>query len=167
VPLLARHRNLVVVRTLSKAYALAGIRVGDARADAPVIDVLDRVRDSYNVSRLSQVAALAAIEDDPYFQSLVARVVATRDAFVGDLTTRRGWFTYESQSNFVFTEPRTARGEAGPDVARSAYEHLYARKVLVRYFPSHPRTASFLRISIGTDAEMAVLREQLDVWERS
>ena len=90
VPLLARHRNLVVVRTLSKAYALAGIRVGYALADAAVIDVLDRVRDSYNVSRLSQVAALAAIEDDAYFESLVARVMATRDAFVGgpDATAR-------------------------------------------------------------------------------
>jgi histidinol-phosphate aminotransferase len=167
VPLLARHRNLVVVRTLSKAYALAGIRVGYALADAAVIDVLDRVRDSYNVSRLSQVAALAAIEDDAYFQSLVTRIVATRDAFIADLTNRRGWFTYDSQSNFVFTEPSTARGETGPDVARSAYEHLYAHKVLVRYFPHHPRTASFLRISIGTDAEMAVLREQLDAWQRS
>ena len=167
VPLLARHRNLVVVRTLSKAYALAGIRVGYALADASVIDVLDRVRDSYNVNRLSQAAALAAIEDDAYFQTLVARVVATRDAFVADLTNRRGWFTYDSQSNFVFTEPRTARGETGPDVARSAYEHLYARKVLVRYFPNHPRTASFLRISVGTDAEMAVLREQLDAWSAS
>jgi histidinol-phosphate aminotransferase len=166
VPLLARHRHLVVVRTLSKAYALAGIRVGYALADAAVIDVLDRVRDSYNVSRLSQVAALAAIEDDAYFHSLVARVVATRDAFTADLA-RRGWFTYDSQSNFVFTEPANARGEMGPAVARSAYEHLYANKVLVRYFPNHPLTASFLRISIGTDAEMTVLREQLDAWQRS
>ena len=166
VPLLARHRNLVVVRTLSKAYALAGIRVGYALADAAVIDVLDRVRDSYNVSRLSQVAALAALEDDAYFQSLVARVVATRDAFVADVRDWLGWFTYDSQSNFVFTEPTTPRGETGPDVARSAYEHLYARKVLVRYFTSHPLTASFLRISVGTDAEMAVLRDQLDAWQQ-
>ena len=164
-PLLSRYRNLVVVRTLSKAYALAGIRVGYALADAAVIDVLDRVRDSYNVSRLSQVAALAAIEDQPYFESLVGRVVATRDALVADLTQRRNWFTYESQSNFVFTEPVSARGETGPDVARSAYEHLYANKVLVRYFPKHRLTASFLRISIGTDAEMTVLREQLDAWQ--
>ena len=165
VPLLARHRNLVVVRTLSKAYALAGIRVGYALADAAVIDVLDRVRDSYNVSRLSQVAAIAAITDDAYFQSLVARVIATRDACVTDLTQRRGWFTYDSQSNFVFTEPANARGETGPAVARSAYDHLFANKVLVRYFPSHPLTASFLRISVGTDAEMAVLRQQLDAWQ--
>jgi histidinol-phosphate aminotransferase len=166
VPLLARHRNLVVVRTLSKAYALAGIRVGYALADAAVIDVLDRVRDSYNVSRLSQVAAMAALEDDAYFHTLVARVVATRDAFMADLA-RRGWFTYDSQSNFVFTEPVNARGDTGPAVARSAYEHLYANRVLVRYFPNHPLTASFLRISVGTDAEMATLREQLDAWQRS
>jgi histidinol-phosphate aminotransferase len=125
------------------------------------------VRDSYNVSRLSQAAAIAAIEDDAYLQSLVDRVVTTRDAFVADLITRRGWFTYDSQSNFVFTEPTDAHGERGPAVARSVYEHLYANKVLVRYFPNHPLTASFLRISIGTDAEMAVLREHLDTWRRS
>ena len=164
-PLLRRHRQLVVVRTLSKAYALAGIRVGYALADASVIDVLDRVRDSYNVSRLSQVAAIAAIEDQPYFESLVRRVTTTRDAFVTDLTDRRRWFTYESQANFVFTEPVSARGERGPAVARSAYEHLYAHKVLVRYFPNHPLTASFLRVSIGTDDEMALLRDRLDAWQ--
>jgi len=164
VPLLARHRNLVVVRTLSKAYALAGIRVGYALADAAVIDVLDRVRDSYNVSRLSQIAARAAIEDHAYFESLVSRVTATRDAFVADLTDRRNWFTYQSQANFVFTEPATARGETGPAVARAAYDYLHARKVLVRYFPNHPLTAAFLRISVGTDDEMAILRRTLDAW---
>jgi histidinol-phosphate aminotransferase len=59
------------------------------------------------------------------------------------------------------------RGESGPAIARSVYEHLYAHKVLVRYFPNHPLTASFLRISIGTNVEMAALREQLDAWQRS
>jgi histidinol-phosphate aminotransferase len=59
------------------------------------------------------------------------------------------------------------RGESGPGVARSAYEHLYANKVLVRYFPGHPLTASFLRISVGTNEEMLLLREQLDAWQRS
>jgi histidinol-phosphate aminotransferase len=167
VPLLARYRNLVVVRTLSKAYALAGIRVGYALADAAVIDVLDRVRDSYNVSRLSQVAALAAIEDSAHLESLVTRVVATRDAFVADVTQRRRWFTYDSQANFVFTEPVNARGESGPAVARSAYDYLHANKVLVRYFPKHPLTASFLRITVGTDDEMAVLRARLDEWQAS
>jgi histidinol-phosphate aminotransferase len=110
------------------------------------------------------VAARAAIEDHAYFESLVARVKATRDAFVADLTDRRHWFTYPSQANFVFTEPKTTRGETGPAVARAAYDYLHARKVLVRYFPNHPLTAAFLRISVGTDEEMVILRDTLDAW---
>jgi histidinol-phosphate aminotransferase len=164
IPLLARHPRLVVVRTLSKAHALAGIRVGYALADPGIIDLLDRVRDSYNVNRLSQAAALAAIQDPGYYDGIIARVKATRDRAVADFGQRRGWFTYPSQSNFVFTEPKTAQGESGPEVAKAAYSFLYSRKVLVRHFPSHALTAPFLRISVGTDAEMAVLSDTLDAW---
>lgn len=167
VPLLARHPNLVVVRTLSKAHALAGIRVGYALAHPDIIDVLDRVRDSYNVSRLSQVAAEAALGDEAYYAGIIARVKATRDRSVADFSTRRGWFTYPSQSNFIFTEPRNTRGESGPAVSKSAYDFLFARKVLVRHFPSHALTAPFLRISVGTDHEMRVLSETLDAWLKS
>jgi histidinol-phosphate aminotransferase len=163
VPLLARYPRLVVVRTLSKSHALAGMRVGYALADPAIIDVLDRVRDSYNVNRLSQVAAIAALEDEAYYAGVVNRVVATRDRFLRDLAARR-WFTYPSQSNFVFTEPRNARGEAGPAVAKACYDFLYAHKVLVRYFPSHALTAPFLRISVGTDDEMLVLTNTIDAW---
>ncbi len=165
VPLLARYPNLVVVRTLSKAYALAGIRVGYALAHPEVIDVLDRVRDSYNVSRLSQTAALAAIGDQSYYDGVVAKVIATRDRVVNDFLDRRGWKTYDSQSNFIFTEPKNARGETGPAVAKAAYDYLYAHKVLVRHFPSHALTAPFLRISVGTDDEMLVLSKTLDAWQ--
>lgn len=164
VSLLARHPNLVVVRTLSKAYALAGIRVGYALAHAGLIDLLDRVRDSYNVNRLSQAAALAALGDQAYYDGVVAKVKATRDRCLADFASRRGWFTYPSQSNFIFTEPRNARGETGLEVAKSAYSFLYSRKVLVRHFPSHALTAPFLRISVGTDAEMRVLSDTLDAW---
>lgn len=167
VPLLARYPNLVIVRTLSKAHALAGIRVGYALAHPDLIGVLDRVRDSYNVNRLSQAAALAAVGDAAYYDGVVAKVKATRDAFLADLTGRRGWFTYPSQANFVFTEPRNARGETGPAVAKSAYDFLFRQKVLVRYFPSHALTASFLRLSVGTDAEMRVLSETLDAWQQA
>ncbi len=166
VSLLKRHSNVVIVRTLSKAYALAGIRVGYALGHPATIDVLDRVRDSYNVSRLSQAAALAAIGDQPYYDGVIAKVIATRDRFVGDLQNRRGWNTYDSQANFIFTEPKNSRGETGPAVAKSAYEYLYAHKVLVRYFPSHALTAPFLRISVGTDAEMGVLSQTLDAWQK-
>lgn len=163
VPLLGRHSNLVVVRTLSKAYGLAGIRVGYALAHPEVIGLLDRVRDSYNVNRLSQAAALAAIGDAAYFEQSVARVKATRDRVVRGFN-QRGWFTYPSQANFIFTEPKNARGETGPAVAKAAYDFLYAHKVLVRYFPSHALTAPFLRISVGTDQEMQVLNDTLDAW---
>ncbi len=164
VPLLAAHPRLVVVRTLSKAYALAGIRVGYALADPEIIGLLDRVRDSYNVNRLSQAAALAAVEDPDYYAQVIAKVRATRDAQLGCFAAERGWFTYPSQANFIFTEPRDARGASGPAVARSAYDFLGSRQVLVRYFPSHALTASFLRISVGTDDEMLVLQDSLDAW---
>ncbi len=167
LPLLARFPNLVVVRTLSKAYALAGIRVGYALAHPEVIGLLDRVRDSYNVNRLSQAAALAALGDQPYYDGVIAKVVATRDRFVRDLTERLGWFTYPSQANFVFTEPKDARGATGPAVSKSAYDFLCAHQVLVRHFPSHALTAPFLRISVGTDAEMRVLSDTLDAWQKT
>jgi histidinol-phosphate aminotransferase len=167
ISLLARYPNLVVVRTLSKAYALAGIRVGYALAHADIIDLLDRVRDSYNVNRLSQVAAIAALGDQSYYDDVIAEVKGTRDRCAAEFSGRRGWFTYPTQSNFIFTEPKNAAGERGPAVAKSAYSFLYSRKVLVRHFPSHALTAPFLRISVGTDAEMRVLSETLDAWRET
>jgi histidinol-phosphate aminotransferase len=164
VPLLAGHSNLVVVRTLSKAYALAGIRVGYALAHPEIVDLLDRVRDSYNVNRLSQAAALAAIGDQAYYDGVIAKIKATRDRCVDEFLHQRGWKTYDSQSNFIFTEPKKARGETGPAVAKAAYDFLFSRKVLVRHFPSHALTAPFLRITVGTDAEMRVLSETFDAW---
>jgi len=164
IPLLAKYPNLVIVRTLSKAHALAGIRVGYALAQPELIGLLDRVRDSYNVSRLSQAAALAALGDAAYYSTMVQKVQATRDASLARLADSRGWFTYPSQANFVFTEPKNARGESGPAVAKSAYDFLCSRKVLVRHFPSHALTAPFLRISVGTDGEMLILNDTLDAW---
>src|SRR5690606_22557452 len=121
---------------------------------------------SYNVNRLSQAAALAAVGDPAYYAGVIDRVKATRDRFLHELTRTRGWFTYPSQANFVFTEPKNAAGESGPEVALDAYRYLSANKVLVRHFPSHALTASFLRISVGTDAEMRVLSEKLDAWHQ-
>jgi histidinol-phosphate aminotransferase len=164
--LLSKYPHLVIVRTLSKAYALAGIRVGYAVGNAQVIDILDRVRDSYNVSRLSQVVALAALSDTTYYADVVAKIRKTRDASIKTFTDA-GWFTYPSQANFIFTEPKSSQGVSGPALAKSAYEFLYQRKVLIRYFPSHALTASFLRISVGTDDEMAVLHELLQEWQKN
>jgi histidinol-phosphate aminotransferase len=164
LPLLEGHPHLVILRTFSKAYALAGIRVGYALAHPLTIRVLDRVRDSYNVSRLSPAAALGALSDPGYYADLIAKVVRTREVFVKEWGERRGWFTYPSQANFIFTEPRDAAGNSGPAVAKSAYDFLVSRKILVRHFPSHALTASFLRISVGTDEEMLILDDSLQAW---
>jgi histidinol-phosphate aminotransferase len=165
--LIQDNPRLLVVRTLSKAYALAGMRVGYVLGHPEVIDLIDRVRDSYNVNRLSQVAAIAALEDQTYYDGVIARVKATRDRFQEDLRSRRGWFCYPSQSNFVFVEPRDVHGVTGAAVAKSLYDFLCANKVLVRYFPSHALTAPFLRISVGTDEEMLVLNRKIDAWQKA
>lgn len=162
--LLASHPNLVVVRTLSKAYALAGIRVGYALAEPGVIALMDRVRDSYNVSRLSQAAALAALSDPGYYAGIVDKIKATRDFYAASWREKRGWFTFPTQANFICTEPVDSLGRTGPAVAKAAYDFLFSRKVLVRHFPSDALTASFLRISVGSDDEMLVLDETLDAW---
>ena len=164
VALLAGHPNLVVVRTLSKAYALAGIRVGYALADTEVIGVIDKVRDSYNVSRLSQAAALAALGDPDHHMGIVRKIKATRDYYSNSWVTERGWFTFPSEANFICTEPRDSLGRTGPAVAKAAYDFLFSRKVLVRHFPSDALTASCLRITVGSDDEMLVLDDTLDAW---
>jgi histidinol-phosphate aminotransferase len=166
VPLLRTHANLCVVRTFSKSHSLAGIRCGYLLGRPELVGLLDRVRDSYNLDRLTQAAAAAAIGDADYYQALVTKVRDTRDHYVGEFRAL-GWFTYDSQANFIFTEPRTRAGAAGPEVARALYDFLVARKVLVRHFPNHPLTASFLRITVGDDGQMLTLKETIDAWLRN
>jgi histidinol-phosphate aminotransferase len=164
VSLLKRHPNLVITRTLSKAHALAGIRVGYALADTAVIELLDRVRDSYNVNRLSQAAASAALADPGYYDAIIGKITRTRDYWLGEWGGKLGWFTYESQTNFIFTEPKNTRGESGPAIAKSLYEFMLSRKILVRAFPNHALTASFLRISVGSDDEMFAVNSAIEAW---
>jgi histidinol-phosphate aminotransferase len=162
--LVATRAKLVVVRTLSKAYALAGIRVGYALADPSVIDVLDRARDSYNVNRISQVAALAALGDPEHHALIVDKIKSTRDFYMRSWREKRGWFTFPSEANFICTEPKDSRGRSGPAISKAAQDFLFSKKVLVRNFQSDALTASFLRISVGTDDEMLVLEKTLDQW---
>jgi histidinol-phosphate aminotransferase len=162
--LVAKYPRVVVTRTLSKSHGLAGLRVGFAAGHPEVIDLLDRVRDSYNVNRLSQAGAIAALGDTAWLAEVVARIKRTRAEVESGLRAR-GWFTYPSQANFIFTEPRTQDGRTGADVARACYEHLLTQKVLVRYFGSHALTRSCLRITVGTDSEMEALIRAIDSWQ--
>jgi histidinol-phosphate aminotransferase len=163
VSLLAHFSNLVIVRSLSKSYGLAGIRIGYAVGTAEVIEMLDRVRDSYNVNRLSQAAALASLADQSYFKSTLKKIKRTRENSRAWFV-KQGWFVYPSAANFLFVEPRNGSGNCGKKVAGSLYEYLLSQRILVRTFPSHALTSGFLRISVGADSEMHALENAIESW---
>ena len=163
IPLLQSYDNLIVVQTFSKSYSLAGLRVGYALASPKIIQVLDRVRDAYNVDRIAQFIAQVALEDRSHFEANCEKIIQTRsqsEAFLKSLD----WFTYPSSANFLFTQPKDAQGATGPEVAVSLFEYLKSKHILVRYFGSHPLTCSFLRVSIGTDNQMKTFNEGIESW---
>jgi len=145
VPLVARHDNLLVVQTLSKSRALAGLRVGFAIGQRPLIEALERVKDSFNsypLDRLAIAGAVAAIEDDAWFQQTRQRIVASRELLDRGLSDL-GFEVLPSAANFVFARhPRRSGGELAAS--------LRERGVLVRHFQK-PRIQDFLRITVGTD----------------
>lgn len=166
VGLLAQYSNLLITRSFSKAYSLAGLRIGLGLGHPEVIAVLDKVRESYNLDALAQVAGIAALQDKVYYEGTIARVKKTRDRSYDRLVSM-GWFTYPSQTNFLFTEPRGRGGSAGPEVAASLYNYLKDSRILVRYFPRHALTNSFLRISVGSEEEMDKLFTAIESWQKN
>ena len=163
IPLLQSYDNLIVVQTFSKSYSLAGLRVGYALASPKIIQVLDRVRDAYNVDLIAQSIAQVALEDRSHFEANCEKIIQTRsqsEAFLKSLD----WFTYPSSANFLFTQPKDAQGATGPEVAVSLFEYLKSKHILVRYFGLHPLTCSFLRVSIGTDNQMKTFNEGIESW---
>ena len=163
VGLLKEYENLVIVRTLSKSYSLAGMRIGFGLASKGVIGILNRVRDVYNVDRIAQVAAQAAFEDVEYFEQRCRQIRETRERLRTQLDAL-GWFTYPSVTNFLYTEPRNELGQSGSEVAASLFAHLNDSKILVRYFSGHPLTCSFIRVSIGTESEMEIFLIAIKSW---
>ena len=153
VELLREVPNAVILRTLSKSYSLAGLRIGLALGADGVIAQLAKVKDSYNVNRLSIVAGAAALRDPRWMEANVRRIRRSRDALVRRLT-EMGFEVPPSQANFVLARRR------GEDLGR-LYEGLKRRGVLVRYF-AVPELRDALRISIGTDDEIAVLLRVLE-----
>lgn len=156
VKLIRRYPNLLVVQTSSKSRALAGLRVGWAMGDPGLIDGLRCVRDSinsYTVDRLAQAGAAAAIGDEDYFQSIRRRVADTRERTRAALK-KRGFTVLPSQANFLFASHSDRMG-------KELLDGLRARGVLVRWWPI-PEIENWLRISIGTDEDMAALLAALD-----
>ena len=165
LPLLNDFKNVLITRTLSKSYSLAGLRLGFAMGHPSVIAQLDRVREVYNVDRLAQAAALASLEDQDYFSSCLEKILKQRQWFTNQLEAME-WRTIPSSTNFVFTQPCDANGIRGEKVAQSLFEFLNQRKILVRYFAEHPLTNTFLRISIGKPEEMSILIDAIEKWKR-
>ena len=153
VPLIEEHPNAIVVRTMSKSFSLAGMRIGFAFAPAALIEGMWKVKDHYNLNRLSLVAAEAALEDIDAMRTNAARVCATRAHLCTGLRAL-GFYVWDSQANFVLAK----LGERWTNnTAAELYAELKERRILVRYFATPPRLADCLRISVGTDAEITAL----------
>jgi histidinol-phosphate aminotransferase len=146
--LVQKHENVIVLRTLSKGYSLAGLRLGFGVARPDLIDALMKIKDSYNVDGLSCLLGAAAIEDQAHKNANTARVKASREELSASLTDM-GFRVWPSQSNFLLTRP--PRGDA-----ERLYQSLKNEGILVRYF-KQPRLDDKLRISVGTDEENRVL----------
>ncbi len=156
VPLIEGHPQLLVVRTLSKAHALAGLRVGYALGQPELIEGLRRVKDSFNsypLDRLALAGACAALQDEAWLARTLDCVTASREQLSAQLRAL-DFEVLPSAANFVFAR------HAGRDAAELA-EALRARRILVRHFQRPARIAQFLRISIGTEPQCAALVDAL------
>ncbi|MCE1181777.1 MAG: histidinol-phosphate transaminase [Rhodocyclales bacterium] len=155
ISLVNQYDNLLVIHTLSKSRSLAGLRVGYAVGHPALIEALERVKNSFNsypLDRLAIVGAVAAIEDEAYFQQTCAAVIATREQLTVKMTAL-GFEVLPSAANFIFT--RHPQRDAG-ELAKALRE----KNIIVRHFKL-PRIDQFLRITVGTEAECQALVDGL------
>jgi histidinol-phosphate aminotransferase len=155
VGLIGEFDNLLVVQTLSKSRALAGLRVGFAIGNVGLIEALGRVKNSFNsypLDAIAQRAAIAAMDDSDYFHSSCQRVIASREALCNRMASL-GFQVLPSGANFIFaTHPRHP--------AKQLFAALRERGIVVRYFDK-PRIDNFLRITIGTEQDITALLDVL------
>ena len=160
IPLISAYPNLLVVQTMSKSRALAGLRVGYAIGDAGLIEALIRVKNSFNsypLGRPAQAGAIAALEDEEHFQRNRSMMMKERDRMTRELS-RLGFEVLPSKANFVFARHPT---HGGAELAAA----LRKQRVLVRHFDK-PRIADYVRITVGlsteTDRLVAALTRTLE-----
>ncbi len=147
IGLVADHPNVIVTRTLSKGYGLAGLRLGYLIARPEIVAGLEKVKDSYNCDSLSLLGGAAAIKDRAYLRETRGKIIATRKRLTAAVRSM-GYNVPNSSANFVWCE--------GGAPAREVYDALKARKILVRLM-KYPGRADGLRITVGTDAEVDAL----------
>ena len=157
LPLIKKYKNLAVVKTFSKAFRLAGARVGYALADSGIISGLEKVKLPYNLNALSQVAAAIVWKKRSAILGVVDEIVAERERVAKILTAMDGATPYPSRANFILF--KTAKD------AKGIYRRLVTAGVRIRDFSSVPLLVNCLRVTIGTPAEnnvfLDVLRESL------
>ncbi|WP_288131239.1 histidinol-phosphate transaminase [Microbulbifer sp.] len=149
--LVDRYPNLLVIQTLSKSHALAGLRLGYAMGQAHLIEGLNRAKNSFNsypIDGICQRVATVAIADREWLADNCTKVINTRERTCQALS-ELGFEIVPSSANFIFTKPPKITAEA-------LYQALRERNIIVRYF-NKPRISEYLRISIGTDDEMDAL----------
>ncbi len=156
IPLIQRLPNLVVLRTFSKSFSLAGMRIGLAFASEHIISGMMKVKDSYNVNRLSLIAATAALQDLPWMTRNARRIQRTRKRLTTGLV-RVGYDVYPSHANFVLAR-KSGRNQKG------VYDELKRRKILVRYFDI-AGLQDCLRITVGTNSEVQTLLREMSTIE--
>ena len=138
--------HVLVARTLSKSYSLAGIRLGYCVGNSELIGALHKIKDSYNVNYLTQEIARVAILDQDTMKANVQAIVETRK-LVTEKLTDLGFSVCTSQTNFLWVKPLGLRAPA-------LFEQLRKKNILVRHFGNDERTKDYLRITIGTAPEM-------------
>jgi histidinol-phosphate aminotransferase len=156
VALVNQYPNLLVTHTYSKSRSLAGLRVGYAVGDARLIEALMRVKDSFNsypIDRFAEAGAIAAIQDEDFFQQMRQQVMASREQLVAELTAM-GFEVLPSGANFIFARHPQYSGE-------QLAAGLREQAVIVRHFKKPARIAEFLRITIGDDSQNQALMNAL------
>ena len=155
IPLLAMYPNLVLLRSLSKGYGLAGLRLGYAVGSDPVIrPMMEKTRDSYNVDTVAQILGRAALEDQAH-RRLIADHVRAERRHLGTMLEKLGFDVAPSQANFLFSDR-----PHGPESAEKLLHAMSEQNVWLRWFDT-PRTRKGLRISIGTSEETEILMATL------
>lgn len=156
MPLLRKHKNLIVVKTFSKSQSLAGMRIAFGLATKEIIECIDKVRPTYNMSTLSQVAAIAALKNWGKNMTSAKDTKKKVTKLIKGLSSR-GFKVRPSNTNFVFAKV--------PEKSFSAakWEEMFGKNgILVRYFSNDQRLKNFLRISVGTNKEIDVLFRTID-----
>jgi len=155
VPYVRQYDNLVVITTLSKSYALAGLRGGFALCHRSLVEAMDRIKNSFNsytLDRLAIAGASEAVLDVDHFKTITTQVIATRDRIAAKLEAL-GFVVLPSAANFLFIRHPKKSGEA-------LFARLREQGILVRHFQK-PRISDYLRVSIGTDRQMNVFIDEM------